>query len=69
MAISDSIKANKGLCLVSTMIILLQLRSVYYCVISMNLKDTWDYFFGFYAMSIVFQMYKGGITLNCTVIC
>ena len=69
MAISDSIKANKGLCLVSTMIILLQLRSVYYCVISMNLEDTWDYLFGFYAMSTVFQMYKGDITLNCTVIC
>ena len=29
MAIADSIQANKGLCLVSLMIILLQLTSVY----------------------------------------
>ena len=29
MAITDSVQANKGLCLVSSMIILLQLKSVY----------------------------------------
>ena len=40
VAITDSIQANTGLFLVSSMIILLQLRLFIYCVISMNMEDT-----------------------------
>ena len=71
MAIIDSIQANKGLCLVSSMITLFQLTSVYFLSSALTWKILWDYFFGFNDMSTVFQMYKGDISWNCTshVIC
>ena len=41
VAITDSIQADKGLYLVSSMIMLLQLTSVYLlCHLSMNMEDT-----------------------------
>ena len=67
VAINDSIQANYGLCLVSSMIIFLQLTSV-------NLlchQHEHGRHFGIIFSSILFQMYEGDISWNCAshVIC
>ena len=63
VAITDRIQANYVLSLVSSMIILLRLTSVYpLCHQQYHGK----HFIGLNAMSRVFQMYKGDISWNCT---
>ena len=65
MAITDSIQANKGLYVVSSMIILLQLTPVYLlCHQNEYGRQFWDYFFGFNSMSTVFHMYEGDVSWN-----
>ena len=67
MAITDRIQVNKGLCSVffndnSSFV------KICLFIVSSALSWTilWGYFFGFNAMSTVFQMYKGDISWNCT---
>ena len=72
VAITDSIQANKGVCLVSSIIILLQFTSVY--VLCHQLEHGRHFeitILGFNVMSAVFQMYKTHIAWKCTshVIC
>ena len=58
MAITDSIQANTGLCLVSAMKILFQLTSVY---LLCHQHELWDYFLGLMPGQQYFN-----ISWNCT---
>ena len=70
VAITDRSQAMKGLCLVSSMIILLQLTSVNVCLFivssALTWNELWDHFYRFNALSTVFLVYKGDISWNCT---